>query len=539
MNTVLKQICELLQSGERDIRWAAARVLKEIHAEEAGVVKALGEALKKEADPLLRGFLVDLAGKSRASEFLPYLLLCLSETSFNREKVIEALVAHSKAAVSELLKRYDKASEGEQRTILEILAKIRTKEALEFMFESMRKRPQLDHLKFVCMLFKGPIEALKKADQSWFRDRLVKFLKQIKENETLTTSALILAGFLRDLRMQNMLLDVLHGAKSRHVKRHALVALGRLPLEAKGQGAIVRELLPLLMDSDYLSVVEPAVRVLERVEFSKPFEKEVTKLLESPYSAVRALALSKLGSFSSQENIKRLIECLGAPDYRIREAAKRSLEKMPDAIKPLLAIFDTCQESERLDQILSVLKSQRQEFKKSQLLNLYAASQKLFLKKDERFKRYLMLIRHLDAEFLHDQIMSQYKRLKSKRKWFEAADCLSWLEGSMFLNEELRYEMSVCLIAASKKDLSSTARDNDKGLLILQALVRSNWAETLKRILKEKAFGPAELYHVGFHFSERALELKNFGTSILKALASSKKAGKFKKLAMSKLQGLV
>ena len=80
---------------------------------------------------------------------------------------------------------------------------------------------------------------------------------------------------------------------------------------------------------------------------------------------------------------------------------------------------------------------------------------------------------NVGPEFLFKELMVEIRRFKTKKKWQEAIVYLSLLEGGFLNTNDVRFELAVCHLMNSKKDLSGANRDQHPGLLMMQALAKT------------------------------------------------------------------
>jgi hypothetical protein len=94
----------------------------------------------------------------------------------------------------------------------------------------------------------------------------------------------------------------------------------------------------------------------------------------------------------------------------------------------------------------------------------------------------------------------------------------------------------VCNIKQSAKDLAPHARAEDRALRSFQALLTDKGFKLFDRLKKEKALDAADLFYIGFHFSEGSGEELKFGRKILEDVAKRWPKTKEGKAAKNKLR---
>ena len=98
-------------------------------------------------------------------------------------------------------------------------------------------------------------------------------------------------------------------------------------------------------------------------------------------------------------------------------------------------------------------------------------------------------------------------------------ECLRRLVGTETCDDEVRYELSVCNLKVSPKDLTPHVRAEDHALRGIQGLLRNKAFKLLDRVKKDKTLDAADLYYLGFHFAEATTEDREFGRELLAHVA--------------------
>jgi len=541
MDTTTKKILSLLKSGDREVQLSAIRILAELGIKDRLLAKGIGELLGKTQDSVIKDALLEIPVRSPSKDYLPYLIPFLSDLAANREKVIRAISAAGSLAIPQLTKRYPKALPFEKRAILTTLSRIPNRNAYVLLLEALWEGRDVEHLKFVCDLLRSVTERMEKADRKWLTHALLKLIRkpQVKKVNSFVISCLILISNLQDPKTKSAILSVLHQSKDIFVMKYALIALARLGFKGKGYDDVLKALLPILNHADFSNVVKYALQVMEPLDVSKKMQTAISKLLESPHASVRSYALSKLGSFDSSENVSTLIEYLNSPDIRIREASKTSLEKMPKAVLPLLKLFDSDLSPEKADQITTILRAHKKAFKPAVCKKLLISMERLLKQKNDKYRNHLQLLKNVNPDILYKYVLGKVTVLKKKAKWMEAVTYLGLLQDSYLYTNEARYEMAILTLKTSKKDLSAGFRDQDKSLQLFQTMIKNNPDELMKKLLKErKVILPQDFYYLGFHFSEKLFELREFGIRLLKHQIKKQPSSSVSKLAKRKLASI-
>ena len=99
-----------------------------------------------------------------------------------------------------------------------------------------------------------------------------------------------------------------------------------------------------------------------------------------------------------------------------------------------------------------------------------------------------------------------------------------------------RFELSVCNLKQSVKDVAPHLRAEDQALRGFQTLLTEKAFKLMERLKKEKCLDAADLFYVGFHFSEGTGEEQKFGRQILEYVAKRWPGAKDGKAAKNKLK---
>ncbi|PIQ87257.1 MAG: hypothetical protein COV74_01680 [Candidatus Omnitrophica bacterium CG11_big_fil_rev_8_21_14_0_20_45_26] len=522
MQPVIKKICNLINAESLELQLAAIRVLAELQVRDPQVVQLIGQRIKKASSPQLRVALLEIVAKTPVTAYLPHLIDALQSSEMQRDRIVSIMTQMGPGAVPYLRKAYKKVTYQTKQAILDVFARLKSREAIDFLLMALLDQSNFEHLRYVCSLLRPILAQAERKNRSWLRTRIVRFVNRtdVKKNASVLTSGIILMGYLGDVSFKKNLLKFIATNRELGVRKFALISLSLLPLEKKGNEDVIKALFPLLHHDDFSNIVKNAIATLEKQTLPEKYKKQLTKLLESHHPSVRSFALSKLGTYDSKENVSTLTRYLDSNDFRIRDAAKSSLEKMSRAVPALLIQFDHASGPEKASQIIHILQSHKIYFKKrAACQSIVKRAEKLVKQNNEQYKRYFALLKAVNPDYLYTYVMTSVKAFQRKKKWDQALFYLNQIEGSVLFNEEARFAYMVNLLKRSKQDLSSAYRDQDKGLLMLQSMVKSAGASFAKRIQKEKAFDPKDKYYIGFHFSEKLFDLREFGIQVLKQLA--------------------
>ncbi|HUJ70917.1 MAG TPA: hypothetical protein VLZ30_01645, partial [Verrucomicrobiae bacterium] len=155
---------------------------------------------------------------------------------------------------------------------------------------------------------------------------------------------------------------------------------------------------------------------------------------------------------------------------------------------------------------------------------------------EPRHETLLYFLRNIDQKLADGVYREVGLKYKKARKWAKAVDCLKQIARSEGLDAELRYELSVCNIKQSAKDLAQHLRAEDYALRGFQALLQDKAFKLFDRLKKERALDAADLFYIGFHFSEGSGAELKFGRKMLEYVAKRGSKAKEGKAARNKLK---
>ncbi|MDD5084689.1 MAG: HEAT repeat domain-containing protein [Candidatus Omnitrophica bacterium] len=518
MNPTLSKLCRFLKSERREVREAAAVLIGELGTSERRVSQAIIDAMKN-ADEATKVRLLGSISKIPSISYLPCLVPLLQENGAVRDRAFEAVILLGKRAFPYIKNRYYNASQAEKRNLLSIMARLKSREALVFLIDCL-PNSDFELLKFICFTIKTQKESYGKEERNILLKHIHKVLTPayMKRHSDAFISCLILIGALGDPLSKKKLLLYARPKFQPRIRKYALMALSELRFKEKGDDKVIRELLPYLKENDFFSVGKFALDTLGRLPIPKRLGPAMQDLLKNPQTSVREFALSRMGDFNDRSGVQALLSNFESNDFKLREAARLSLEKMTQAVPVILKRIEETKEIEKARNLASLLRSQRGYFKAEKARGVFKIYQKLMEKQDERLQVYLTLLRLVNPDILYGQTMSVIRELKNKKRFAEARRYLANLQGGPLFTQDARFEMALAELKLSKKDVGLSQRDADPAIRLFAALVHNSLSFAVERLRKERSLDVEDLYYLGFHFAEKLFELKDFGIQILKML---------------------
>jgi len=262
----------------------------------------------------------------------------------------------------------------------------------------------------------------------------------------------------------------------------------------------------------------------------------IIKLLSSEHDAVQRFVLRKMREFNTVKVVKILIENLAHHDPRIRDLAAESLCWLDSARNILLDNLLKEKDAGRARLITKILKPHSTKFRKDQIRKLGDNLKKQLDKNDPLQETSIFLLKTCAPDFLHDFLLSRATEFKKRKKYKEAINTLEILRKSEHFGVDGQYLLAVCLLKLSPKKLIKHLRDKDSCIEIFQKLIKNDTFPLAQKLKSESALDPADLFYVGFHFSERTQHERLFGGELLRSLARKKSNAKIIKASREKVR---
>jgi hypothetical protein len=536
MDKLLKKVCGFLNSKDVELQCAAARVIGEISPKSPEVRLSLAKNLST-SNLTVKNYLLTALENIQGHGALPYLFPLLKEGGKIQERAIRLIASSGGRAVTEIKKQYDGAAEQTKKTLIRILGIIGTHDACKFLFDCIPDA-RLELSKRICLAFREAIGKMDKKRKRALLKKLNSFLSSpgVKADTGALTAGVILLGYLADAATLNKILQYASPEYPVPVRKHALIGLTRIEIPRKNTEDVAKVIIPMLSEGDYHNVVRNAIEVLKKIDVSKKFGTQMKEALRSSHPAVRSFVLSSMCTSGAQENVESLITHLNSGAFQERRAAQEALSKIPGAYPRIIKELDAAKNYEAGMRLISILRAQRDKINPRDKRRLLTRMEKLQASGDEQFLLYATALKAVAPEFLIDRVMGRVKRLKRAKKFKEAENMLLILTRQMLFTEEVRYEHVVVLLRNSPKDLSPLRRRDDEALRRIGELIRNDEFPLLKRLTTEKALKPADLFYVGFHFSEKLFKHREFGVKLLKHLLKKAPRSQIGRAAKEKLR---
>jgi HEAT repeat protein len=516
MDSQLKKICGLLKSPDHVRRCGAALVLAELAPRSAEVVKALGEALP-DAGEQLTGCILEALQAIASPAAVPFVMPLLHSQDMATRMRAVAIVANGGAAVLPEIKRQLKEATRQQKPVLiDLLARMQTRETfdllLNFLFDS-----DFNLVKETCDAVHRHAASATPPDRLKLHKQVLKFMNTaaVKKSERVTTSALLLLGHIGRPEAAAILLKYSTTKTPPYVRRHALIGLKGVELAGRTGAAVLHKIFPYLDEADE-EIVRHTLDVLGRLPTADIDPAKGRKLLKSKHAYARAFAARMLATTDTPANNFVLIDLLTHEDTGVRDVATNALMSHPKAAPVLLSALESEKDKDAAWALARILKSHTAATDKKILKKFVGLAAKAMLAGDPVYEALLFFVRNADPKSAETILLDAGMAHKKAKRWPQAVECLRRLLHTETFNDEVSYALSLCDLKVSHKELAAQFRAEDHALRGFSALFRRNSADLLNRLKKDKTLDTADLYYVGFHFTEGNTDERTFGIEVLK-----------------------
>jgi HEAT repeat protein len=537
MDKVIQTICGMLQSPDGMRRCAAAMVIAELRPKQDAVVKALGDTLK-DANQLLTRYVLEAFEALGSRAVVPYVLPLLEAPEIETKLRAASIIARAGGDnVANLRDQFVRASPQQKRVLVDILARIHNREAMQLILDVLFDT-DFELVKEACQAVRRHIVDATPKDQAALHRQVAKFMttSRAKKNDRVLTSCLLLIGYIGAPDARKILLKYSSSRNLGYIRRNALIGLKGLPYTGAAVNQIARQMLKYMGEPDYPNVVQNALDIIEKLPLGKSYDAQWRKLLKSKHPSVRAFAARKLASNDNAAGNRLMMNLLGHDDPQVSDIAAGALARHKGATKLLLAALARERKPEPAWRLAKILKPHSESVDKKTARKFAALASRALEAGQARYETLLYFLRNIDpnlADGVYREVGLKYKKA---RKWAKAVDCLKQIARSEAFDAELRHELSVCNLKQSAKDLAPHLRAEDYALRGFQALLQDKRFKLFDRLKKEKALEAADLYYVGFHFSEGTGEELKFGRKMLEHVAKRWPRTKEGKAAKNKLR---
>jgi hypothetical protein len=536
MDRTVRRVCDMLQSPDGMRRCAAAMVLAELSPKDASVVKALGTALKN-ANQLLTRYVLEAFESIGTRAVVPHVIPLLDAEDVETKLRAAGIVARAGGnIVPDLKRQFEKANPQQKRVLVDILARIHSRESMQLILDALFD-PDFELVKEACQAVRRHISDATPKDRVALNRQVVKFMnsKRAKKNDRVLTSCLLLIGYIGAPDARKILLKYSTPRNLGYIRRNALLGLKGHELTGAAATSLARQMIKYLADADF-TIVQHALDITEKLPLPNSFESQWRKLLKSKHGSVRTFAARKMAANDTAVTNRLMMSLLDHGDTQVSEIAAGALARHKRATKLLLGALGRERKAESSWRLAKILKPHSESVDKRAVKKFIKLAERDLEAGSPRYEALLYFLRNIDVKAADAVWRDVGLRFKKRKKWNKAVECLRQLARAESFDRELRFELSVCNLKQSAKDLAPHLRAEDQALRGFQALLQDKGFKLFERLKKEKALDAADFYYVGFHFSEGTGVEAKFGKKLLEHVG--KRWGKTKegKAARNKLK---
>ena len=536
MDSTIKRICGMLQSPDGMRRCAAAMVLGELAPKETAVVTALGEALK-DSNQLLTRYVLEALETIGSRAVVPFVLPLLDATDIETKLRAASIIARAGGEmIGELRRQFEKANPQQKRLLIDILARMHSREAMQLILDVLFD-PDFELVKEACQAVRRHIADTAPKDRLALHKQVVKFMtsSRVKKNDRVLTSCLLLTGNIGATDAHNVLLKFTTPKNLGYIRRNALIGLNGLQLAGNASTTVVKQVFKYLSEADQ-QIVQLALDIIEKQPPVTALDNQWQKLLKSKHPTVRAFAARKLAANDNPAGNKLMMALLAHPDTQVSEIAAGALARHKKATKLLLDAIARERNSETAWRLAKILKPHSTTLDKTVVKKFSALAARDLEAGNSRYEALFYFLRNVDPAIVDSVLTATGLKFKKAKKWTKAVDCLKQLIHAESFDTEIRFELSVCNLKQSAKDIAPNLRADDHALRGFQPLLPDKPFKLLDRLKKEKFLDAADLFYVGFHFSEGTGEEQKFGRQLLEHVSKRWPGTKDGKAAKNKLK---
>jgi hypothetical protein len=534
-----QRLLDLLRpENPSEVRCAAALVLAEIGAKDAGVARAIGAAVQ-DADPAVRLQAMQAVGRLKVEAALPQLLARVGEGGPEAEVAAQAAARLGAKGTRSLRELMAKTAPGLRRRIAAALAAGGTASA-----ESAAVDALLDSDSGVVdAVTRSLVEKIPTLTPAHRRELAGQVLEQLQvgkgERLPLATEAALLRllATLGDPRGEAAFWARVDASQPPELRSAALQALGTLPAPTAPDKR--KRLLACAADPDF-RVAAPSLMILKGMPVQDRALADWLALLDAPDSAARRFAIDKIGAKDTREVAAGLLRQLNHRDRALRDEALARLTRLEHGRE---ALAEALLEAETPDEAWALARTQfpsAKDYPAGLRTKIFNQASAYLEAGDRRADALLTLLREADARGLRDRLEERALALRKKKDYEKALIYLRLLTRDPACGDPLRFEQAACALKLSGHDLAAESRAADPSLQQFAGLVHRNGADAAAWVEKAKWLDPDDWFYLGFHFAEGRGPEKEFGAAVLRHVVKRSPQSKRAKDAKSKLrsQGL-
>lgn len=535
MDNTLEAIIGLVEKGTVEQRCAALLVLGALKITNAAVVKAVG-ALLNDPNPVLKDYALRYFEDVQPKNNVAQLVRMLDDDDRElQERAVRSLGGAGQAGVEPVITALPSLSRVGQLNAARVLCQLGGKAALKGLLEILASGND-EMNRAVCDLFIPVLREMDARGQDAFYESLESFAGKLdpKEQRPALIAALRLFAQLGRPQTRRWLFKFIGAEQLPTVRSHALVALLRCLREQEIRKDEYAKLFAILDEPQASEATRLALELLEAHELPGESRALLAKWMQSPHSEVQKFAIRKMGDVGTPAIVRTLVEQLGDPDYRRREAAARSLRKIPDARTALIKELVSCRDASKAWSIAELLSSFEGKWRQDTLEALWKRLQES-IERDERIQTaFLHVLKRADAEFVYQRLASHGAKLIKTRKFKESVGFLSPLKDFPAVKPENKFHLALAQLKLHAHTVSTNRQH--PGVELLSDLYRGSAYPVFETLKKEKGLAPEDLFALGFNLVERGGQERGLGIDLLEHVAAKFPRNKIGRSAKNKLK---
>jgi HEAT repeat protein len=530
------RIRALLSSPAHERQIAAAIVLGEIGARDAGVLDALAAAAAAGVPPVQRHALealARLASGAAARKVLPAVLPCLgSREDQVRRAGIDAVIAFGDDAVTAVRQRLAAASDpGERRALEEVLGRVGGKDAFAALLKAL-DTPDVDAARAAALAVRQRIKEAGGREKGAYLTQVTKLVKtkgRRGPSPALVAGGLKILGYLEDpAAIPTLLAFARDKRQPGPVREEAIVAL-RFVARGAASGRVAAPLVELA-ERGPAELARAALYTLASLEIPTALAPRLRKLALGKEAERALLAIERLAQISAAAAADALTAVLTSTDDRLRaEAAANALGVRADGLAALARALLSVKEADRAALLARLLRPKARLLADSgpagkKLSRALVAGVLARLGRDgvgTEADALLALARELDREATGEGLRALASKL-GKKQPERALAVLRLVGRASDASPDDGYNLAAAELRAGRRDeaLGIVGQLLDRGFDLPAALRR------------DRNVSPEQRYHIGFHLIERRHPA---GEEVLADLAGSGR-NKIATMAKAKLK---
>jgi HEAT repeat protein len=283
-------------------------------------------------------------------------------------------------------------------------------------------------------------------------------------------------------------------------------------------------------------VAAPALLMLKNLPIADKAVPDWLALLDAPDASVRRFGIDKVGDRDTAAVAAALLKQVQHPDAALRDTALACLVRLAQGRKALVSALLETASPDALWLLARTLATVVRGLDAAALRPVLARAQEHVEAGDRRADALLFLLREADAAHLRDQLYERALALRRKKDYAAAITYLRLLARDPACGAPIRLELAACGLKVSSHDLAAEARAADRCLQQFAALVHSHEDELTRFVEKAKWLDPEDLFYLGFHFAEQVRAEKELGGRVLRLLVKRSPRSKVAMDARSKLK---